>query len=396
MELLFLGMLGALIATIPLSYIPIFHSIKNRPQRFGCIDGLRGILALMVFIHHFVITWNWHNGLGWAKPDEAIYSNFGIVGVSIFFMITGFLFLGRMLPIQPNRKMGLKLLESRFFRIYPLYLFAVLLVVTLSYISCLKPNSSCTDSAEFYNIISWLLFLPGAIGLGDVWGFQDSIKIIAGVHWTLRYEWIFYFVLPGIFILISKFSIKALLILSIGVWFSYAINLKLVFSFTYFLLFWMGGFVAALHNYGWLKRLKGWPDTWKSLLAIPIFAGTIFYTGKSYDLIHISLMTMFFILVVAGGSIFGILNWKVSLVLGEISYSIYLLHGTILFVLFSYFELPLIHKSFEEYSYSIFWIAAMIPVVSILSFYFIEHPFIKIGKKYYLTNYFSKLLARVL
>ena len=71
-----------------------FHYLKERTDRLGAIDGLRGYLALLVFIHHFEITWYWHNTGEWSSPP---YLNFGTVGVSIFFMITGYLFVHKIL-----------------------------------------------------------------------------------------------------------------------------------------------------------------------------------------------------------------------------------------------------------------------------------------------------------
>ena len=74
-----------------------FNSLFTRQGRFGAIDGLGGYLALFVFIHHYIITWYWQNTGKWIRPPEDYFQNFGKVGVIIFFMITGFLFITKML-----------------------------------------------------------------------------------------------------------------------------------------------------------------------------------------------------------------------------------------------------------------------------------------------------------
>lgn len=48
------------------------------------IDGIRGFLALFVFIHHSVI-WKKYLSTGiWMNPDSNTFTNIGQVGVTIF------------------------------------------------------------------------------------------------------------------------------------------------------------------------------------------------------------------------------------------------------------------------------------------------------------------------
>src|ERR1035437_7940025 len=70
--------------------------------RYECIDGLRGFLALGVFIHHssvwgeFFLTDSWQN----CFLKSNIYPQFGEAGVSFFFMITSFLFVSKLLSAK--------------------------------------------------------------------------------------------------------------------------------------------------------------------------------------------------------------------------------------------------------------------------------------------------------
>ena len=110
---------------VKLKYFPF---LDERSSRFESLDGLRGFLAISVFFHHFAVTYHWKIHGIWTKPPpEIYYLNYGKVGVAIFFMITGFLFISKI--SKSNEKIDWpKLYESRFFRIVPLYLFALALI----------------------------------------------------------------------------------------------------------------------------------------------------------------------------------------------------------------------------------------------------------------------------
>jgi peptidoglycan/LPS O-acetylase OafA/YrhL len=96
--------------------------------RVTTIDGLRGLLALAVFFHHTAL---WHQYLVTGErrlPPSRFYANLGPTGVSMFFMITGYLFWSQMLKAK-GRPNFLKLYVGRLFRIVPLYLVLALIVL---------------------------------------------------------------------------------------------------------------------------------------------------------------------------------------------------------------------------------------------------------------------------
>ena len=98
------------------------------------LDGLRGWLAVAVFVHHTVITWFFLQGRGWALPPSRFYGQLGQVGVALFFMVTAFLFWGKVI----DRRGALDwrgFLVGRLWRLYPAYLVvfaAILLAVAAS------------------------------------------------------------------------------------------------------------------------------------------------------------------------------------------------------------------------------------------------------------------------
>ena len=96
----------------------------GKRQRISVLDGLRGFLALGVFFHHAAIYHRYVLDDVWALPPSAVFTLFGQVGVSMFFMITGYLFWSRMIA-ECGRPDWMGLYISRIFRIGPLYLVAV-------------------------------------------------------------------------------------------------------------------------------------------------------------------------------------------------------------------------------------------------------------------------------
>lgn len=100
---------------------------------FPAIDGLRGILAYSVFIHHAAISWRYLSTGSWEATSSQFYNYLGDGGVALFFMTTSLLFWSKIL----NSSTGLNwknLYISRFFRLYPLYLTAACLVFTIVFI----------------------------------------------------------------------------------------------------------------------------------------------------------------------------------------------------------------------------------------------------------------------
>ena len=92
-------LLLALLCLTVTSLAFIFTKVSILPDsdsnRTSTVDGLRGILALSVMAHHFYITYIWKTAGDWEKPESIVIDNFGAVAVSLFFLITGYLFISK-------------------------------------------------------------------------------------------------------------------------------------------------------------------------------------------------------------------------------------------------------------------------------------------------------------
>ena len=366
-----------LVAHLVCKYKVYHYSGDN--TRFGCIDGLRGYLALGVFIHHFVITFAWKTTGAWVSPAEGYFNNFGNAGVAVFFMITGFLFVRKILDSGESINWT-KIFISRIFRIFPLYIACLLVIILFVAIQSNFVNYS-SASQLLIDVSRWLLYTGSSIN-----GYADTGKIIASVDWTLKYEWFFYLTLPLLALLMkSKIAtLLACLIVVAGAISPYQIGL-LVWNFmwqlsSFFLIFFLiGGLTARLSK---LTIGEYIDHPFVTLLALCCLAGLFWGFDTSFGFYQSLLLAGFFIPVALGNSLFGLLNRRFSKFLGEISYSIYLTHGIVLFTLFTLlFPGFLVSISVTTYMLLMPLVAAIVVLLSWFTFSTIEKPMMMLGKK---------------
>lgn len=295
-------------------------------DRFSSLDGLRGYLAFFVFLHHSSIWYFFLRTDQWKVPPSNIYTHFGQSSVALFFMITGFLFFSKLIDGRSKEIDWGMLFVSRFLRLVPLYMFAMLLMFSMIWIitegTLNEPIVQLVKGG-----IRWVGFT--VLGSPNLNGVPHTSIMVAGVTWSLPYEWFFYFSLPLLALLVG---VRAPLI-----------YLALSIAFTYGFVLWGpkihniasfgGGIVAAF-----LVRSDPFRRFAKSVFATVIIIGCIVVTvalfQTAYGVIPLILLTTIFILIACGNTLFGALIHPVSRTIGEMAYSIYLLHGLVLYLAF--------------------------------------------------------------
>jgi hypothetical protein len=187
---------GCLAVLLALARLPLFTAADTppspRPDRVATLDGLRGFLALAVFFHHAAIYHRFLRDGAWVLPPSRFYALLGPVGVSVFFMITGYLFWSQMIG-SLGRPAWLRLYVGRAFRIGPLYLVAV--ASMLAFVLAGTGARLNVSPSQLAGEIGCWLALGFVVG-PDVNGYPATSSVLAGVTWTLGYEWIFYLSLP--------------------------------------------------------------------------------------------------------------------------------------------------------------------------------------------------------
>jgi peptidoglycan/LPS O-acetylase OafA/YrhL len=319
---------GALCVVVLASFVlGMLRAETPQAGKYGAIDGLRGYLAFFVFVHHAMV---WHFFLltgEWTTPPSNIYTHLGQTSVAFFFMITGFLFYGKIIDNGTKSMEWQKFFVARVLRLGPLYVAVLLLVTT---IVAFESGFARVDSVGylFKCVARWLLFtIPGAPDINGV----STARIVAGVNWSLPYEWYFYLAMP-ILVFARRVQVPwQYMLMGIG---------SLSFAFTtgaslYFMLVFGGGIVAA-----YAVRSKPFSEFAKtptaSVLVILCVGTVVIFFSTAYGYLQLAVLTVAFALIASGANLFGMLRARVSRILGELSYSIYLLHGIMLFVLLKY------------------------------------------------------------
>lgn len=362
-----------------------FRSLANRRGRDVTLDGLRGYLALSVFFHHMAVTWTWKTTGVWASSSDVYFLNFGKVGVFIFFMITGYLFVGKILYVGYGNVNWYRLFESRVFRIFPLYL-AALLIISLIVAGATGFQMNVGSPELLKEYVKWFVFHGSTIN-----GFDETKRIIAEVDWTLKYEWLFYVSLPLAAIgLKFRFGGVLMLLLCMGL-FVFPVQVK-QFNTAYFILFAIGGLVAWARRYYKLPEGLATSPLATAITLVSITAA-LFYPA-TMSVFHILLITVFFTTVVMGNDLMGILSNQASIVLGEISYSIYLLHGIVLYFLFTVNSpVDITQYTLVQFLFLTPVLTALIVAISAVTFNWVEKPGMELGRKYHLSRFLNTLMG---
>ncbi|MDX3927334.1 MAG: acyltransferase [Shinella sp.] len=148
----------------------------NGPTHISSLDGLRGIAAAVVVAAH----------LGLVFPTIAAFDLpvMGSEAVGLFFALSGFLMAYLYGARPPTQESILDFIVSRFARIYPVYLAAVLLVVLVS-------------------------VAPGLDYIQPIEGMLDFVRHVlllgsSGVFWSVPPEIQFYVLFPVIWLFLAQ------------------------------------------------------------------------------------------------------------------------------------------------------------------------------------------------
>lgn len=341
-------------------------------DRLARIDGLRGYLALFVFVHHGRIWYDYLHTGRWEAPASNLYTHLGQSSVALFFMITGLLFFGRVLAGRERPIDWPRLALSRVMRLAPLY-FSVLALLCLA-IWLLSANELKVPAGQLAgDVLRWATFTVA--GAPDLNQFGDTWRITAGVTWSLPYEWLFYASLPlQALLLRARVSLPAVLIGGVLL----ALILTVFQPLRFYLLTFACGMFAA-----WLARSARWQAfagrPLAGLPALVCLALLVLVFPTLYDWWALAVLGIAFCLIAGGNDLFGLLRWRPSVLLGEISYSVYLLHGIVLFTLFHGIVGIDVAARWSPLAYSAV-VVALTPVLialCALSFVAIERPGIR-------------------
>jgi peptidoglycan/LPS O-acetylase OafA/YrhL len=326
------------------------------------LTGLRAYAALFVF---FI-----HSG-GFGLREFSVYTNrivdFGKYGVIIFFVLSAYTIC---MSIDKQENFNYKnYIVKRFFRIAPLYYFILILAFFLGgsdyYLNLFKVENN------FYNLFLHFSFL-------NVFNFKYQNNII-GVEWSVPIEFFYYFFIPLVYFYYKKNNKKVI----IGSLIASVISIFGFILYSYFfsidLFNWSLAKYAFSFNFGIVlyillkgKILISKNETDLSLVLLFVLLAVFILFDFNYKDLFVTIFTGFLLLLFQNASRIKeiLFENKVIMFLGTISYSIYLIH-----VLFFNQLKEIINTS------NPFIIFGLVILLSSISYYFIEKPFIKFGAK---------------
>ncbi|WP_253271145.1 acyltransferase [Sporosarcina sp. D27] len=278
------------------------------------MHGLRGLLSFLVVIFHAYYGLVSINLLQ-LMTDTSLVDSLGYMSVNLFFVISGYLIIQSL-----NRHRQIKnFIIDRVLRIYPVYVVIHLLIFIVGPIIGYKWMAGISINEYAGHFFSNLLLLPGLF---------TSLPIAQLVSWSLSYEFLFYILTALIFgTLLNYKSVMGYFILMIAIFIS--------ISFLYFhprsSFFIVGILIFKLIGTINVKRVyKPW-FYFNGLILI-----TILYTSfeRFHILVSLLLSFLLFITIINEEGILSfVLQSKFFYYLGNISYSLYLWHTFVMFIL---------------------------------------------------------------
>lgn len=341
------------------------------------LDGVRAIAALMVMVFHFGSTIHTDN------PILLLFkklSFFGQTGVSLFFVLSGFLITRILLSSKTEKNYFLNFYIRRGLRIFPLYylyLFIYFFIVPLIEHTTIAPLSQ--------QIYHWVYLQNFAITFH--WNYAGPLHF-----WSLAVEEHFYLFFPLIIYLFKERSIIfSLIIIIVLAFITRLILVHHAFETFYFTLARMddlaiGAVLAILE----LKGKLNFKNSNNFILLfiitlIPTVLIWVLYTGSSTPVIQVikySLISFTYFCIIgyvicsSEKNLFKkLLNTSPFIYTGKISYGLYVYHGLCFLIIERFVD----HNNLLVYFMGGFGLSYLI---STISFYFFENKFLILKKKF--------------
>jgi peptidoglycan/LPS O-acetylase OafA/YrhL len=332
----------------------------NTKNRFEPLDALRGIAALSVVLFHY--TAKYREFFGHTFPEKFDFK-YGYYGVSLFFIISGFVIFMTVNKINDTSEF----IYRRFIRLYPTFWICLLITFLGVNIWGLLPKLLTTWKDFFFNL---------TIFYRNLQMFTD-IKDVDGAYWSLLPELRFYFLIILILFFKQIKNIKwvglAWIMLIVVENYIYHIRILGLFIDLQF----GGYFIAGIIFYKIMVE-KEYTFFNHGLIVVTLILNCILGNkgGNGGNFVFVSFVYFIFYLF-----IFGYLNWlknKVLMFLGTISYPLYLVHQNLGYTMIKQFEL----WGFTGFYVIVIVALFFIGVAALITFY-LEKPLLEILRNKY-------------
>ncbi len=378
---------------------------------FGELDALRGIAILMVFISHSTGYWMRYTGRPLTVPllnvNVAETFQYGYLGVSLFFLLSGYLLTW---TEGQRLRTGAYTLRSyavrRFLRLVPANWFALVVVIIV-----------WPTSPSIFDVLTQAFFLTGVSPYSLYQ--QGELLVLDRVTWSLTAEVVFYLMLPLIVLKLRRYA-QRLTLLGILVAISLAVRLYIVqnaaeftllqpsgfsmFGYLYFLpvihlyLFLVGALIRPIVEHVKENNLNVQPLAFILLSGSLLFFIAFPYLGMTQGVARqgpagmlgdMAVIALFLAALLGTPILRGVLKWKPLVFVGTISYSMFLLHKTVLVVVYGFIGKDANRWAASSNWFEVWFLFAVVTVfmlvvsvfIAALSYRFVEMPFLKYKPK---------------
>jgi peptidoglycan/LPS O-acetylase OafA/YrhL len=309
-----------------------------KKNKIFALESLRGLAAVFVALYHYPST-------------SFLHFKNGSLGVAYFFVLSGFVITLNYIDKINSLKDLLNFQIKRFYRLYPTHifiLFIVLIVQILKYFLINYTNIKSGQSAfgDWYSLKDFIanLFLIQAV-------FSNFYYLSwNGAAWSISTEFYTYIIFAILFMLINKRFIPVIILiylLSKNLNFLnlyYFKNFFNIFNSVFFICifyFSIGCLTYYLYSYLYKKVLIN--NYFSICLCVIFILIKLFFESFfiSYDFLIFLLLILIVTLLEKKTYLYKLLNSKILIFLGTISYSFYLIHQTIIYFVVQIFRFVL-------------------------------------------------------
>ena len=366
-------------------------SVSDQSTNLDWVDALRGLAILGVISVHVSLKF----------PDIPAVAltpfSFGQMGVQLFFMASAFTLSLSWEKTQARNKSNSKLefFLRRVFRIAPCYYFGIILYFLLSIAESFVRLHSLYPNPDYnvINILANIFFLHGFI--------PPSNNTIVPGGWSIGTEFTFYGLFPFIIDRYLKFSSRnlafSLLLPSLAFFSSFCVwtffllsnNERINNSFWYYnIITQIGCFLGGISLYSTMK-MKSNPTFPRLATIIFVSSIALAICAFHYFQNQVLFLAVLPISTLAFASLaflvrYGICNWSIIQYIGRLSFSIYIIHFSVIYFLGMALKMyfPLWRGNFFVFLICLLCVTSFSTLMASIIHRFIEINGINWGKKF--------------